>query len=61
MESDDEAEVPVHMQKAKDIKFERNKEGEYILPSMSDYGTVRQMQRVIRGYIGAVYRMSSNF
>jgi hypothetical protein len=59
LDSDDEAEVPVHMQKAKDIAFEKNKKGHYILPDMSNYTTIRQKQRVIRGYIGAVYRMSS--
>ena len=58
LESDDEAEVPVHMQKAKDIAFERNKKGDLILPHMSDFKTIRQKQRVVRGYIGAVYRMS---
>jgi hypothetical protein len=56
LESDDEAEVPVHMQKAKDIVFERNGSGEFVLPPMDNYKTVRQKQRVIRGYIGAVYR-----
>jgi len=55
--SDDEAEVPVNMQKAKDIVFERNRKGDYILPSMSNYRTTRQKQRVIRGFVGAVYRM----
>jgi hypothetical protein len=55
-DSDDEAEVPVHMTKAKLIPFERNKRGDLILPPMTDYKTVRQKQRVIRGYIGAVYR-----
>jgi hypothetical protein len=49
------------MQKAKDIKFQKNEEGEYILPDMSNYRTIRQKQRFIRGYIGAIYRMSSNF
>ena len=53
---DDNAEVPVHFQKAKDIEFKRNKAGEFILPPMSNYRTIRQKQRVVRGYIGAVYR-----
>lgn len=56
-ESDDEAKVPVHKKKAKEILFERNKSGDFILPHMSDFRTVRQKQRVVRGYIGAVYRM----
>lgn len=58
LDSDDEGEVPVHLMKAKDIIFERKKTGEFILPPMSNYKTVRQKQRVVRGYIGAVYRQS---
>ena len=60
LDSDDEADVPVHMQKAKDIMFERNKKGIYKLPHMSDFRTTRQRQRVVRGYIGAVYRTCFN-
>jgi hypothetical protein len=60
-DSDDEAEVPVHMMKAKDIKFERNDRKELILPPISNYRTVRQKQRVIRAYIGAVYRQSIQY
>ena len=60
LESDDEAEVPVHMQKAKDIAFKRSKKTGYILPSMSNFRTTRQKQRVIRGFIGAVYSMRFN-
>jgi hypothetical protein len=55
-DSDDEGEVPVQMMKAKDIKFEQKETGELILPPLSNYKTVRQKQRVVRGYIGAVYR-----
>jgi hypothetical protein len=55
LESDDEADVPVDMQKAKDLVFKRNRKGVYMLPSMGDFKTTRQRQRVIRGYIGAVY------
>ena len=58
MDTDDEAEVPVDMQKAKDISFQRNKKGQYIVPEMANFNTIRQKQRVVRGYIGAVYRMS---
>jgi hypothetical protein len=57
LEPDDEAELPVEMQKAKNIPFKKNKKGVYILPQKTDYKTVKQKQRVIRGYIGAVYRM----
>jgi hypothetical protein len=53
--SEDEAEVPVHFKKAKDISFERNGSDELILPPMSEYRNVRQKQRVIRAYAGAVY------
>lgn len=60
-ESDDEAEVPVNFQKAKDISFDRNKRGKLILPPMSNYRTIKQRQRVIRGYVGALYSMLLNF
>jgi hypothetical protein len=53
---DDNVEVPVHFQKAKDIEFQKNTRGELILPPMSKYKTIRQKQRVVRGYIGAVHR-----
>ena len=56
LELDDEAEVPVDAQKAKDIEFERNKRGDYVLPPMGNFKTIKQRQRVVRGYIGAVYR-----
>lgn len=55
MDSDDDAEVPVDKQKAKDIEFEKDESGVLILPPMDEYNTVRQRQRVVRGYIGAVY------
>jgi hypothetical protein len=55
LESEDEGEVPVDEQKAKDIKFEKNENGDVILPDKTDFNTIRQKQRVIRGYIGAVY------
>lgn len=55
-DSDDGAEVPVDMQKAKDIVFEKNGRGVLILPPKDDHNTTKQRQRVVRGYIGAVYR-----
>lgn len=55
LNSDDEAEVPVDMQKAKKIVFKKGKKGYYILPPMSEYKKIKQKQRVIRGYLGAVY------
>lgn len=60
LNSDDEAEVPVHKQKSKDIVFEKNRRGNFVLPPMHNYKTTKQRQRVIRGYIGAVYRQSSH-
>ena len=55
MNSDDEGEVPVHLQKAKNLQFEKNTRGDFVLPPLSNYRTVREKQRVVRGYIGAVY------
>jgi hypothetical protein len=56
LDSDEDSEVPVQFQKAKDIQFSKNIRGEFILPPLSNYKTIRQKQRVVRGYIGAVYR-----
>jgi hypothetical protein len=39
LDSDNEGEVPVHMQKAKDLAFERIDNGVYILPDMCNYQT----------------------
>jgi hypothetical protein len=55
LESEDDAEVPVTMQKAKDIAFERNNRGDLVLPPMENYKTAKEKQRLIRGYLGAVY------
>ena len=54
-DSDDEAEVPVNMVKVKDISFEKNWSGVCVLPPMGNYKTIKQKQRVMRGYIGATY------
>jgi hypothetical protein len=44
------------MKRAKEIKFERNaKNGEFILPPITNFRTTRDRQRVVRGYVGAVY------
>jgi hypothetical protein len=58
LESDDEGEVPIHMQKAKNISFTKNKRGHFMLPTPTIKGlkTAREKQRIVRGYIGAVYR-----
>jgi hypothetical protein len=53
LETDDEAEVPIRKQKAKSLTFEKNESGEFILPEKA--GVVKDRQRMIRGYIGAVY------
>jgi hypothetical protein len=60
MSPDDKAEVPADMQKAKDLHFEKNERGHYILPPLANYNTTKQRQRVVRGYIGAVYRKQIN-
>jgi hypothetical protein len=54
-DSDDDEEVLVQYQKAKDIEFETNEIGDFILPPLQNYKTVKQRQRVVRGYIGARY------
>lgn len=59
-DSDDDAEVPVRFQKAKDISFDRKKNGTLLLQPMSDFRTVKDRQRVIRGYIGAIYSLFIN-
>jgi hypothetical protein len=56
-DSDDDGPVPLHHQKAKDIQFEKNDFGDFILPPFKDLKNVRQKQRVVRGYIGAVYSL----
>ena len=53
--SDDEAEVLADMQKAKDISFEKNDCGHFILPPIENHHSMKQRQRIIRAYIGAVY------
>ena len=53
--SEDEAGVPVEETKAKDIVFDRNENGDLILPRKTDFKNLRQKQRVVRGYVGASY------
>ena len=57
-ESDDEDVLPAQIPKARDIFFQKNKKGVYVVPPISNFKTVREKQRVVRGYIGAVYRKS---
>lgn len=59
-EDDEDEDVPVHFIKAKDLTFETDKDGEFILPNFRNLKTIRQKQRVVRGYIGAVYSMLSH-
>lgn len=56
LEGGDVADVPVLMQKAKDLEFDVNRRGGLVVPPIEDYNTIRARQRVVRGYIGAVYR-----
>ena len=58
LDSDDEAEVPVQMMKSKSIVFEMGESGALVLPPMSNFKTIKQKQRVLRGYIGATYSQS---
>ena len=51
----------MHKQKAKDIVFGRNKKGHFLLPPRSDHKTIKDKQRAVRGYIGAVYRTWFHF
>ena len=60
-DEDEEREVPVQMQKAKDIAFDIDEDGKLILPPLTNFRRLREKQRVIRGYVGAVYRESSCF
>ena len=55
LESGDEAELPIEFQKAKDISFEKNHHGHFILPPLQRYRKIKQKQRVIRAYVRAVY------
>jgi hypothetical protein len=58
LESGDEAEVPIQFKKAKDISFEKNRRGHFVLPPLRTYRTIKEKQKVIRAYAGAVYRKS---
>jgi hypothetical protein len=53
---DESVEVPVRFKKAKEIEFTKNRQGEFILHPLSNYRRIKDKQRVVRGYIGAVYR-----
>jgi hypothetical protein len=60
-DSDEEREVRAHMRKAKDISFDIDKRGMLILPPLSDFRWLREKQRTIRGYVGALYSQSTCF
>jgi hypothetical protein len=61
LDSDDEAEVPADMVKAKDLSFDTNIRGHFIVPPLENFKNTKQRQRVVRGYIGAVYRKQNPF
>ena len=42
LDSNDEAEVPAHLQKARDLPFDKNNHGVFILPPMQNYKTIHQ-------------------
>lgn len=54
-DSDYNTKVPVNFLKVKDIEFKKNKAGVLVLPPIHDFNTTRKRQRVVCGYIGAVY------
>jgi hypothetical protein len=61
LQSEDEAEegeVPVEFKKAKDNSFTRNEGGGLILFPMTDYKKIRQKQRLVHAYAGAMYSKS---
>ena len=55
LDSEDEMDLPVDAQKAKNLIFEKNENGDFIIPDKSNFKLIRQKQRVVRGYIGTVY------
>jgi hypothetical protein len=60
-QSEDEAEegeVPVEFKKSKDISFPKSESGGLILLPMTDYKKIRQKQRLVCTYAGAVYSKS---
>ena len=55
-DSEDEAGLPAQQQRAKDITFVK-KNGFRVLPNRAGF-TVKDMQRVVRAYIGTCYHKS---
>jgi hypothetical protein len=53
LETDDEADVPARNRKANSLVFEKNEDGVFILDDKS--GIAKDIQRTVRGYLGAVY------
>ena len=47
LDSNDKAEVPAHLQKARDLPFDKNDCRVFILPPMHNYKTICQKQRVV--------------
>jgi len=58
-DSDEEGEVRAHMRKAKDITFDSDERGVLILPPLSVFRLLREKQRTIRAYVGAIYSEST--
>jgi hypothetical protein len=56
LDLDDEADIPIHRQKSKDMVFKKNRHGHFVLPQKYNFKNNKQKQKVLRGYIGAVYR-----
>ena len=54
LNSEDEMDLPVDAQKA-NLIFEKNKNGDFIIPEKSNFKLICQKQRVVWGYIGTVY------
>ena len=52
----EEGDVPVECKQVKDISCKRNESGGLILPPMTEY--IRQKQRVVHAYAGAVYTVA---
>ena len=47
LDSNDKAEVPAHLQKVRDLLFDKNDHMVFILPPMHNYKTIHQKQRVV--------------
>ena len=55
LDSEDEMDLLVDAQKAKNLIFEKNENGDFIILDKSNFKLIHQKQRVVWGYIGMVY------